>query len=171
MKSCTKAHACARRTRKRVGRILTMGETHGASGKAGQASRAKPARRLSFHAKPIPPCGSSHEERPLAQCRLCSQGRTTPRKTATPHEPVAQTCGFYPAALFVSPLCQHTMALRTRQLHNSASGLRIREVSTCVRLAVRLVRLQSISPRSEARENNFERLEIVAEKRWNIILE
>ena len=63
------------------------------------------------------------------------------------------------------------MALRTRQLHNSASGLRIREVSTCVRLAVRLARLQSISPRSEARENNFERLEIVAEKHWNIILE
>lgn len=171
MKSCTKTHACARRTRKRVGRILTMGEAHGISGKAGQAGRAKPARRLPFHVKPIPPCETSHEERPLAQCRLCSQGRTTPRKTATPHEPVAQTCGFYPAALFVSPLCQHTMALRTRQLHNSASGLHIREVSTCVRLAVRLVRLQSISPRSEARENNFERLEIVAEKRWNIILE
>ena len=63
------------------------------------------------------------------------------------------------------------MALRVRQLHNSASGLRIREVSTCVRLAVRLVRQQSISPRSEARENNFERLEIVAEKHWSIILE
>lgn len=80
--------------------------------------------------------------------------------------------------VWVLPCCvvrespfQHTMALRTRQLHNSASGLRIREVSTCVRLAVRLVRLQSISPRSEARENNFERLEIVAEKHWNIILE
>ena len=26
-------------------------------------------------------------------------------------------------------------------------------------------------PRSEARENNFERLEIVAEKHWSIILE
>ena len=63
------------------------------------------------------------------------------------------------------------MALRVRQLHNSASGLRIREVSRCVRLAVRLVRLQSISPRSEARDNNFVRLEIVAEKHWNIILE
>ena len=62
------------------------------------------------------------------------------------------------------------MALRARQLHNSASGLRIREVSTCVRLAVRLARLQSISPRSEVRGNNFERLEIVAEKHWNIIL-
>ena len=171
MKSCTKARACARRTRKRVGRILTMGEAHGTSGKAGQASRVEPARRLPFHAKPIPPCETSHAEQPLMPCRSCSQERITPHKTATPHEPVAQTCGFYPAALFVSPLCQHTMALRTRQLHNSASGLRIREVSTCVRLAVRLVRLQSISPRSEARENNFERLEIVAEKRWNIILE
>lgn len=31
-------------------------------------------------------------------------------------------------------------------------------------------REQSISPRSGARENNFERLEIVAEKHWNIIL-
>jgi len=62
------------------------------------------------------------------------------------------------------------VALRIRQLHNSASGLRIREVSTCVRLAVRLVRQQSISPRNEARGNNFERLEIVAEKHWNIIL-
>ena len=165
MKSCTKTHACARRTRKRVGRILTMGEAHGTSGKAGQASRVEPARRLPFHAKPIPPCETSHAEQPLMPCRSCSQERITP------HESVAQTCGFYPAALFVSPLCQHTMALRTRQLHNSASGLRIREVSTCVRLAVRLVRLQSISPRSEARENNFERLEIVAEKHWNIILE
>ena len=63
------------------------------------------------------------------------------------------------------------MALHARQFHNSASGLRIREISRCVRLAVRLVRLQSISPRSETRENNFERLEIVAEKHWNIILE
>jgi hypothetical protein len=63
------------------------------------------------------------------------------------------------------------VALRIRQLHNSASGLRIREVSTCVRLAVRLVRQQSISPRSGERGNNFERLEIVAEKHWNIILE
>ena len=106
MKSCTKTHACARRTRKRVGRILTMGEAHGTAGKADQASRVEPARRLPFHAKPIPPCGTSHEEQPLMPCRSCSQGRTTPRKTATPHEPVAQTCGFYPAALFVSPLCQ-----------------------------------------------------------------
>ena len=96
-------------------------------------------------------------------CRSCSQGRTTPRKTATPHEPVAQTCGFYPAALFVSPLCQTHCGIAYSQLHNSASGLRIREVSTCVRLAVRLVRQQSISPRSGARGNNFERLEIVAE--------
>lgn len=84
-------------------------------------------------------------------CRSCSQGRTTPRKTATPHEPVAQTCGFYPAALFVSPLCQTHCGIAYSQLHNSASGLRIREVSTCVRLAVRLVRQQSISPRSGAR--------------------
>lgn len=104
-------------------------------------------------------------------CRLCSQGRTIPRKTATPHETVAKTYGFYPAALFVNSFVKHAVALRIRQLHNSASGLRIREVSRCVRLAVRLVRLQSISPRSEVRGNNFERLEIVAEKRWNIILE
>ena len=104
-------------------------------------------------------------------CRLCSQGRTTPRKTAIPHETVTKTYGFYPAAFFVDPFAKHTVALRIQQLHNSASGLRIREISRCVRLAVRLVRLQSISPRSEARENNFERLEIVAEKRWNIILE
>ena len=82
-----------------------------------------------------------------------------------------QTYGFYPAAFFVNPFAKHTVALRIQQLNNSASGLRIREVSRCVRLAVRLVRLQSISPRSEARENNFERLEIVAEKHWNIILE
>lgn len=170
MRSCTKTRACARRTRKRVGRILTMGETHGISGIAGQAGRAKPARRLPFHAKPIPPCGTSNEERPLTPCRLCSQGRTTPRKTAIPHEPVAQTCGFYPAALFVSPLCQTHCGIAYSQLHNSASGLRIREVSTCVRLAVRLVCQQSISPRSGARGNNFERLEIVAEKHWNIIL-
>ena len=170
MKSCTKTHACARRTRKRVGRILTMGEAHGAPGKAGQASRAKPARHLPFHAKPIPPCETSHAEQPLMPYQSCSQGRTTPRKTATPHEPVAQTCGFYPAAFFVNPFAKHTVALRVRQLHNSASGLRIREVSRCVRLAVRLVRQQSISPRSGARENNFERLEIVAEKHWNIIL-
>lgn len=170
MKSCTKTHACARRTRKRVGRILTMGEARGTSGKAGQASLVEPARRLPFHTKPIPPCGTSHEEQPLMPCRSCSQGRTTPRKTATPHEPVAQTCGFYPAALFVSPLCQTHCGIAYSQLHNSASGLRIREVSTCVRLAVRLVRQQSISPRSEAHGNNFERLEIVAEKHWNIIL-
>lgn len=170
MKSCTKTHACARRTRKRVGRILTMGEAHGTAGKADQAGRAKPARRLSFHAKPIPPCETSHAERPLTPCRSCSQEQITPRKTATPHETVAQTYGFYPAALFVNSFAKHTVALRIRQLHNSASGLRIREVSTCVRLAVRLVRLQSISPRSGARGNNFERLEIVAEKHWNIIL-
>lgn len=170
MKSCTKTHACARRTRKRVGRILTMGEAHGTSGKAGQASRVEPARRLPFHAKPIPPCGTSHAEQPLMPYRSCSQERITPRKTAAPHEPVAQTCGFYPAALFVSPLCQTHCGIAYSQLHNSASGLRIREVSTCVRLAVRLVRQQSISPRSGARGNNFERLEIVAEKHWNIIL-
>ena len=84
---------------------------------------------------------------------------------------MAETCGFYPAALFVNSFAKHTVALRVQQLHNSASGLRIREVSTCVRLAVRLMRQQSISPRSGARENNFERLEIVAEKHWNIILE
>lgn len=170
MKSCTKTCTYARRTRKRVGRILTMGETHGTSGKAGQVSRVEPARRLSFHAKPIPPCGTSHEEQPLMPYRLCGQGRIAPRKTATPHEPVAQTCGFYSAAFFVVPFVKHTVALCARQLRNSASGLRIREASTCVRLAVRLVRQQSISPRSGARENNFERLEIVAEKRWNIIL-
>ncbi len=103
-------------------------------------------------------------------CRSCSQGRITPRKTAIPHEPAAKTYGFYPAAFFVNSFAKHTVALRIRQLHNSASGLRIREVSRCVRLAVRLVRLQSISPRSETRGNNFERLEIVAEKHWNIIL-
>ena len=171
MKSCAKTRACARRTRKRVGRILAIGETRGASGKAGQASQVEPARRLPFHAKPIPPCGTSHEEQPLMPCRSCSQGRTIPYKTATPHEPVAQTCGFYSAAFFVVPFVKHTVALCARQLHNSASGLRIREVSRCVRLAVRLVRLQSISPRSGARGNNFERLEIVAEKHWNIILE
>ncbi len=171
MKSCTKTHACARRTRKRVGRILTMGEAHGTSGKAGQASRVESARRLPFHAKPIPPCETSHAEQPLMPCRSCSQERITPHKTATPHESVAQTYGFYSAAFFVVPFVKHTMALRIRQLHNSASGLRIREVSRCVRLAVRLVRLQSISPRSKTCENNFERLEIVAEKRWNIILE
>lgn len=106
MKSCTKAHACARRTRKRVGRILTMGETHGISGKAGQASRVEPARCLPFHAKPIPPCGTSHAEQPLMPYRSCGQERITPRKTAAPHEPMAQTYGFYPAALFVSPLRQ-----------------------------------------------------------------
>ena len=170
MRSCTKTRACARRTRKRVGRILTMGETCGTSGKAGQTSRVEPARHLPFHAKPIPPCETSHAEQPLMPYQSCSQGRTTPRKTATPHEPVAQTCGFYPAALFVSPLCQTHCGIAYSQLHNSASGLRIREVSTCVRLAVRLVRQQSISPRSGARGNNFERLEIVAEKHWNIIL-
>lgn len=170
MRSCTKTRACARRTRKRVGRILTMGEAHGTSGKAGQASRVEPARRLPFHVKPIPPMRNQPRRTATMPCRSCSQGRTTPRKTATPHEPVAQTCGFYPAALFVSPLCQTHCGIAYSQLHNSASGLRIREVSTCVRLAVRLVRQQSISPRSGARGNNFERLEIVAEKHWNIIL-
>lgn len=170
MKSCTKTHACARRTRKRVGRILTMGETHGTPGKAGQAGRVEPTRRPPFHAKPIPPCETSHAEQPLMPYRPCGQGRIAPRKTATPHQPMTQTCGFYPAAFFVDPFAKHTVALSIQQLHNSASGLRIREVSTCVRLAVRLVRLQSISPRSEARGNNFERLEIVAEKHWNIIL-
>lgn len=115
------------------------------------ASRAKPARRLPFHVKPIPPCGTSHAEQPLCHADHAAKGRTTPRKTATPHEPVAQTCGFYPAALFVSPLCQTHCGIAYSQLHNSASGLRIREVSTCVRLAVRLVRQQSISPRSGAR--------------------
>lgn len=170
MRSCTKTRACAKRTRKRVGRILTIGEAHGTSGKAGQAGRAKPARRPSFHAKPIPPCGTSHEEQPLMPCQSCGQERITPRKTTIPHEPAAKTYGFYPAAFFVNSFAKHTVALRIRQLHNSASGLHIREVSTCVRLAVRLVRLQSISPRSETRGNNFERLEIVAEKHWNIIL-
>lgn len=170
MKSCTKTHACARRTRKRVGRILTMGETHGAPGKAGQASRAKPARRLPFHVKPIPPCGTSHAEQPLCHADHAAKGELPRAKQPPPHEPVAQTCGFYPAALFVSPLCQTHCGIAYSQLHNSASGLRIREVSTCVRLAVRLVRQQSISPRSGARGNNFERLEIVAEKHWNIIL-
>lgn len=170
MGSYTKTRACAKRTRKRVGRILTMGEAHGTSGKAGQASRVEPVRRLPFHAKPIPPCGTSHEEQPLMPCRSCGQERITPRKTAIPHEPATKTYGFYPAAFFVNSFAKHTVALRIRQLHNSASGLRIREVSRCVRLAVRLVRLQSISPRSETRGNNFERLEIVAEKHWNIIL-
>ena len=169
MRSYTKTRACAKRTRKRVGRILTMGEAHGTSGKAGQASRVEPVRRLPFHAKPIP-CGTSHEEQPLMPCRSCGQERITPRKTAIPHEPATKTYGFYPAAFFVNSFAKHTVALRIRQLHNSASGLRIREVSRCVRLAVRLVRLQSISPRSETRGNNFERLEIVAEKHWNIIL-
>ena len=87
----------------------------------------------------------------------------------------ARACGpnvrVYPAALFVSPFAEQAVAKRVQLLHKSAFGLRIREVSTCVRLAVRLVRLQSISPRSGARGNNFERLEIVAEKHWNIILE
>ncbi len=170
MKSCTKARACARRTRKRVGRILTMGETHGISGKAGQAGQVEPARRPPFHVKPIPPCETSHVEQPLMPYRPCGQGRITPRKTTTPHETATKTYGFYPAALFVNSFAKHTVASRVRQLHNSASGLRIREVSRCVRLAVRLVRLQSISPRSGARENNFERLEIVAEKHWSIIL-
>lgn len=154
MRSYTKTRACAKRTRKRVGRILTMGEAHGTSGKAGQASRVEPARRLPFHAKPIPPCGTSHEEQPLMPCQSCGQERITPRKTAIPHEPATKTYGFYPAAFFVNSFAKHTVALRIRQLHNSASGLRIREVSRCVRLAVRLVRLQTkyIPPQRDARQ-------------------
>ena len=45
------------------------------------------------------------------------QGTVAPRKAATPHEPVAQTYGFYPAALFVSPFVEQAVALHVRQLH------------------------------------------------------
>lgn len=76
----------------------------------------------------------------------------------------------YPAALFVSPFAEQAVAKRVQLLHKSAFGLRIREVSRCVRLAVRLVRQQSISPHIATQGDNFERLEIVAEKHWNIIL-
>lgn len=171
MKSCTKTHACARRTRKRVGRILTMGEAHGTPGKAGQAGRAKPTRRLPFHVKPIPPCETSHAEQPLCHADYAAKGEL-PRAKQPPRTSLwPKRAGFTLLRCSRVPFAKHTVALRIRQLHNSASGLRIREVSRCVRLAVRLVRQQSISPRSGARENNFERLEIVAEKHWNIILE
>ena len=116
-----------------------------------------------------------HAEPAMQNNHVChtdhiAKGKSPRTKQPPPHEPVAQACGFYPAALFVNTFAKRTVASRVRQLHNTASGLRIREVSRCVRLAVRLVRLQSISPRSETREDNFERLEIVAEKHWNIIL-
>ena len=76
----------------------------------------------------------------------------------------------YPAALFVSPFAEQAVAKRVQLLHKSAFGLRIREVPRCVRLAVRLVRQQSISPYIATQGDNFECLEIVAEKHWNIIL-
>ena len=88
MKSCTKTHACARRTRKRVGRILTMGETHGTSDKAGQASRLEPARRLPFHVKPIPPCETSHAEQPLCHADYAAKGELPRAK-----QPPARACG------------------------------------------------------------------------------
>ena len=116
-------------------------------------------RRTTAYALPIMQPRTNHPAQNSRTARACGQTYGF------------YTYGFYPAAFFVDPFAKHTVALRIQQLHNSASGLRIREISRCVRLAVRLVRLQSISPRSEARENNFERLEIVAEKRWNIILE
>ena len=171
MKSCTKTRACARRTRKRVGRILTMGETHSRPDKqqAGQARLAPPDSPL-FCVRPIPPCETSHAEQPSMPRRTRRTRVGRPAQSSNP----AQACGpnvrVYPAALFVSPFAEQAVAKRVQLLHKSAFGLRIREVSRCVRLAVRLVRQQSISPHIATQGDNFERLEIVAEKHWNIIL-